>query len=301
MLLSCGDDISNKKYRNSKFAFQKVDGKRGIWIKVRSNSETEFPKSKTTYFFDNGNRYAELIILDSFSNRITKFYDTNDKLLVTESYSNDSLKLKNYIDGDYKGYYSNTGELKSEGKVMDNKLEGLWTYYNQDGKTVNQTIEFRNNFFHGYRKDFYGNGQIKALISYNKGKKNGEAIYYYENGQIKERKTFKNSKENGKLVKYFEDGSIQYSGNFWNGKEIDSCISYYANGQVRQLFTFTIDTTQTNFKGKLFTYYESGISKSTFEILNWQPDGKAEFFDKKGIWKKSITYQNGIPLDSIVK
>ncbi|KQC31075.1 toxin-antitoxin system YwqK family antitoxin [Flagellimonas eckloniae] len=300
IFFSCKDDISNKKFRNSKYAFYQEDGKSGEWIKVIAHSEIHFPKSKTTYFFDNGNRYAELNVLDSFPNRVSRFYDTDDNLKVIEKHLNDSLVSKKYLDGYYKGYYSNKENLKSEGIIKNNKQEGKWIYYQEDGETIDYTIHFIKNLPDGERKDYYDTGELKVSIYYKEGKKNGKAMHYYKNERVKESKTYRNGKENGNIRTYYEDGSIEYSGTFWNGIEVDSTKKFYPSGALKQLFICKADTIKMHFKGKLFVYYESGVPKSTFSILNSEAHGKAEFFDKKGNLTKSINYDKGISLDSVI-
>ncbi|MEM6892497.1 MAG: toxin-antitoxin system YwqK family antitoxin [Bacteroidota bacterium] len=296
---ACGDDIRNKRYRNSEYAFHQVRGKTGKWIKVVSHGEKDFPKSKTTYFFDNGNRYSEVVVLDSFPNRVCKFFNTKDSLQIIEKYLNDTLYSMIYEDGHYQGYHTNKGNLKCEGKIIENKQEGKWTYYFEDGITVSQLIDFENNYYHGTREDFYESGELKVSFSYEKGKKNGEAIRYFKNGRIKEVNSYKNSLENGRHLRYFEDGSIEYSGTFWNGKEIDTCIWYYPNGVMKQVFICESDTTSVHFVGELKSYYDTGSIKSTIDILNWKGNGTAQFFDENGILSETVVYENNEPIDSI--
>mgnify|MGYP003675618226 FL=1 len=292
MDFSCQDDINNEKFRNSNYAFYQEDGKEGKWVKVRANSELAFPKSTSTYFFDNGNRYAELIVLDSFPNRISKFYDTDDNLMITERFSNDSLIEEKYVDGLYRGYYSNKGNLKSEGNIKNNKREGTWSFYKEDGATLRHTTHYVDNLSDGLRKDYYDTGELKVSIHYKEGQKNGKAIHYFKNQQIEESKTYKNGKENGKVLKYFEDGSTKFSATFWNGKEIDTSRMYYPNGTLKQIFICIPDTLNNHFEGKLNSYYESGVSKAYMELTNYKLNGLVKNYNKKGILTEFWTAKN---------
>tara|TARA_R110002049_G_scaffold259060_4_gene434804 strand:+ start:3306 stop:4421 length:1116 start_codon:yes stop_codon:yes gene_type:complete len=289
---SCQDDISNEKFRNSNYAFYQEDGKEGKWKKVVANSEMDFPKSKSTYFFDNGNRYAELTVLDSFPNRVSKFYDTDDNLIITERYSNDSLIEEKYVDGHYRGYYSNKGNLKSEGNIRNNKREGTWSFYKEDGTTLKHTAYYVDNLPNGLRKDYYDTGELKVSIYYKEGEKNGKAIHYYKNQQIEESKTYKNGKENGKVLKYFEDGSTKFSATFWNGKEIDTSRMYYPNGTLKQIFICIPDTLNNHFEGKLHSYYNSGVSKAYIELTNYKLNGIVKTYNKNGKLTEFWTAKN---------
>ncbi len=279
---SCQDDIRNKKFRNSNYVFHQEDGKEGKWVKVVANSEMDFSKSKATYFFDNGNRYAELTVLDGFPNRISRFYDTDGNLKLIEKYLNDSLVSEKYLDGHYKAYYSNKGNLKFEGDIEKNIKEGTWVYYKEDGETVKYAIPFVENLANGLRNDYYDTGDLKVSIYYKGGKKNGKAIHYYKNKQIKESKTYRNNVEYGKVRKYYEEGSIKYSGNYWNGKEIDTCRRYYPNGTLKKIFICVSDTLNNHFEGKLHSYYPSGISKAYMELTNYKLNGIAKTYNEDG-------------------
>ena len=48
--------------------------------------DIERPKSLSTYFFPNGSRYAELEVIDSFHNRVIKYFNKKDELKRTIKY-----------------------------------------------------------------------------------------------------------------------------------------------------------------------------------------------------------------------
>jgi len=292
IFFSCQDDISNEKFRNSNYAFYQEDGKEGKWIKVIANSEMNFSKSTSTYFFDNGNRFGKQIVLDSFPNRICNFYDTDDNLQLIETFLNDSLVSIKYSDGLYKEYYSNKGNLDSEGNIKNNIKEGKWIYYREDGKTVKYITHFLENLEDGLRKDYYDTGELMVSIYYKKGKKNGKAIHYYKNQQIKESKTYKNGKEHGKILKYFEGGSTKFSATYWNGKEIDTSRMFYPDGTLKQIFICIPDTLNNHFEGKLHSYYNSGVSKAYMELTNYKLNGLVKAYNEDGKLTEFWTAKN---------
>ena len=345
-LTSCKDDISNEKFRNENYVFYQENGKAGKWQKINPELEIKLPKSYSTYFFPNGNRYVELKVIDSFPNRILKYFNIEDKLIRTVEYKSDSMINRVFENGNYKGYHSNLGLLKSEGLIENHMYQGKWKFYYKDGKTIKQTVEYVNDTLHGLRKDYWENGNPKSAVNIIKGNHNGESLHYYENGNLQEKNTLKDGELHGSMIKYYANKNVESERKYWNGELIDSCKSYYENGELRLLQFFDLDTismkksgTQINYypSGKveaeinyndnianLKRYYESGDLEELSTKINDKHDGavtvyhengnkkiegiasngyyngKFKFYNKSGKLEKTVTYDLGEPLDSIM-
>ena len=343
---SCKDDISDEKYRNENYVFYQEDGKAGKWQKINPELEIELPKSHSTYFFPNGSRYAELKVIDSFPNRILKFFNKEDRLIRTVKFESDSIVSTVFENGDYKGYHSNLGLLQSVGLFENNMYQGKWKFYYEDGETIKQIVEYVNDTLHGIREDYWVNGNLKSTVNIIKGKHNGESLHYYENGNLQEKNFLKDGELHGSMVKYYKNKNIESERKYWNGELIDSCKSYYDNGQLRLLQYFDLDTitmqksgTQINYYpsgkveaeitykdnvAKLKRYYESGELEEISTKINDKHDGavtvyhengnkkiegvasngyyngKFKFYNKSGKLEKTVTYDLGEPLDSIM-
>lgn len=345
ILSSCKDDISNGKFRNENYVFYQEEGKVGEWQKINPELEIKLPKSHSTYFFPNGNRYAELKVIDSFPNRIIKYFNKEDKLIRTTTYKQDSVFNTIYEDGYYKGFHSNLGFLKSEGKIENGMSQGEWNFYRKD-ETLKQTVSYVNDSLQGMRKDYWENGNIKSSVNIINGKHNGESLHYFENGNLQEKNILKNGELHGSMVKYYKNKNIESERKYWNGELIDSCKSYYENGQLRFLQFFDLDTislkksgTQINYypngkveaevtysnnianlkryyesgnleeistkisdkhNGKVTVYHENGNKKIEGIVSDGYYHGKFKFFNKSGILEKTVNYDLGEPLDSIM-
>lgn len=346
ILSSCKDDISNRNFRNEKYVFYQENGKAGEWLKINPELEIKLPKSHSTYFFPNGNRYAELKVIDSFPNRIIKYFNKEDKLIRTVKFKSDSIVSKVFENGYYKGYHSNLGLLQSEGLIEKHMYQGKWKFYRNDGETIKQIVEYVNDTLHGIREDYWENGNLKSTVNIINGKHNGTSLHYYENGNLEERNNLKNGELHGSMVKYYENKNVESERKYWNGELIDSCKSYYESGQLRLLQFFNLDTitmkksgTQINYypSGKveakityhdniasLKRYYESGYLEEISTKLNDKHHGEVtvfhengnkklegiasngyfngtfKFFDKSGKLEKTVNYDLGEPLDSIM-
>ena len=75
-----------------------------------------------------------------------------------------------------------------------------YEWYYKDGKRAD-----------GISKGWHPNGQLKQIITWNHGKKDGQFIEWKEeNGQKEREGTFKNGIENGLWTYYNDDGSKYY-------------------------------------------------------------------------------------------
>ncbi|CAM1355952.1 toxin-antitoxin system YwqK family antitoxin [Tenacibaculum ascidiaceicola] len=343
---SCKDDVYNEKYRNENYVFYQEDDKAGKWKKINPKLEIKLPKSHSTYFFPNGNRYAELEVLDSFPNRIIKYFNKQDELIRTVTYKSDSMVNKVFENGYYKGYHSNLGLLQSEGLIENHLYQGKWKFYHKDGKTIKQIVEYVNDTLHGMREDYWENGNLKSTVNIIKGKHNGESLHYYESGNLKERNNQKNGVFYGSMIKYYKNKNVESERKYWNDKLIDSCKTYYENGQLRLLQFFDLDTIsmkksgmQINYypngkieaelvyeenianikryyesgeleeistkknnqhHGQVTVYYKNGNKKIEGIAKNGYYDGKFKFFNKSGELEKTVNYNLGEALDSIM-
>jgi antitoxin component YwqK of YwqJK toxin-antitoxin module len=280
ILSSCKDDISNQKFRNENYVFYQEDGKAGEWQKINPELEKKLPKSHSTYFFPNGNRFAELKVIDSFPNRILKYFNTEDKLIRTVEFKSDSMVNRVFENGNYKDYHSNLGLQQSEGLIENHLYQGKWKFYHKDGETIKQIVEYVNDTLNGVREDYWENGNLKSAVNIINGKHNGSSLHHYENGDLEEKNNLKNGELHGSMVKYYKNKNIESERKYWNGELIDSCKSYYENGQLKLLQFFDLDT---------ITMYKSGTQ------INYHPNGKLKAKASFSGNKSSITiyHENG--------
>ena len=87
----------------------------------------------------------------------------------------------------------------------------------------------RNLYMKGYlcklRLDyttFNGNGKLKAIGNYNKGRrKDGLWETYNQKGNLKSKGYYRNDKKDGPWEVYDSDGQLKIQRNFINGREIE--------------------------------------------------------------------------------
>ena len=103
-----------------------------------------------------------------------------------------------------------------EGNLVNDRKEGYWVKYFEDGTSVKLKGEFENN------------------------RPNGKYFRYYRNGKLKESGTFKNNAFVDSLKRYREDGSMEYEA-FFNddGKENGIVNYYYRSGKLEYSYLAT--------------------------------------------------------------
>ena len=233
-LISCDDDINDSKYRNSNYTFYKKNGEKGVWQKISNNSDFDYKPGLITYFFDDGNIFATIKIVDSFPNRVVNYYNEN-KILATEYYKNNDLSKTIKKDGYHIEYRSNKGDLIGEGFIKNNKEQGEWKDYYRNGN-VERIINFKNGEKHGSFKELYENGMVRVLGKMWNGRRSDTIKWFYESGKIKCLEITLldtiSKISHGISKHYNENGSLSKLINIKNEKKEGKCIIYYKIGRA---------------------------------------------------------------------
>lgn len=92
-----------------------------------------------------------------------------------------------------------------EGRYVNNRKEGTWIKYHEDGKTPKLKGTYVNNRPSGDYEKYYANGSIRQKGCFVHGKSNGSdcvELNFYESGQIEQKKTFDST------LMYFKSGGL---------------------------------------------------------------------------------------------
>lgn len=181
ILYSCKnkENINDSEYRNAEYLFYKKDGQKGYWQKINENSTFQYNKGIINGFYNNGNKFAEVEVLDSLPNRIEKFFNKEtSKLMKTVWIKNNSEYKRIYENGYHKHFYSAKGKIIiEEGLVKNNLKQGLWKrYWNENGK-LKEIINFKDGKPHGERKNYWRNGNLKSSGPWKLGEQFGKGFF----------------------------------------------------------------------------------------------------------------------------
>lgn len=291
-LLSCQDDINDKKFRNSNYTFYKTEGKSGEWRKIVNNSNTIYKKGDLVYyFFDNGEKFGKIKIIDDYSNREEYFYN-NDTLIEKVIYKNNEISKKIKKDGFHLEYYSSEGQIMAEGNIKNNREDGVWIDYFESGSIKSKNI-YKNGLRNGKVFEYYEDGKIRLLGKYWKGNKIDTSTWYFENGLIKQQEIYLVDTIRGDCLgeakRYYESGKLEKFIPIVNWKRQGICKIYYENGNLKYLTEYKNDKLNGIAEG----YYENGKINYSGTTKDSLEDGKFNYYDEKGKLINSEFYING--------
>lgn len=126
-----------------------------------------------------------------------------------------------------------------EGEYKDNRKDGLWVKYYDDGVTP----RLKGNYDFGRPKGAYikyaENGNVIEEGVFIHGKYTGQLKRYYDDGTLKYEANFgETGKENGKVVYYHPNGKVQFEYSSNNGVVAGPATRYWPNGDVKEKLVF---------------------------------------------------------------
>lgn len=137
--------------------------------------------------------------------------------------------------------YPEDGKIE-EGPYKDDRKNGEWIKYHQDGKTPRLVGFYVNNRPNGAYKKYYETGGVMEEGTFSGGKQQEVFKRYHENGNVSQEKTFNdNGKEDGKVAYYYEDGTPEFVFNKKDGVTVGTGTRYYPNGDVKEVITYNSD------------------------------------------------------------
>lgn len=143
-------------------------------------------------------------------------------------------------DEPHKGYPSD-GKIE-EGPYLDDRKEGVWIKYHNDGETPRLQGEYHNNRPSGAYTKFYPDGKVRETGVFDRNKYSGQLKRYHENGQLEYEATYnENGKEEGAVKYYYPNGQLEYEYNASNGVAVGDAARYYENGDVKEKITYGTD------------------------------------------------------------
>jgi len=135
------------------------------------------------------------------------------------------------------GYWVKCNDAKTmvleEGRYTNNKKEGVWRKYFDNGK-IKSEIVYLNNNPDGFAKFYYENGGISEEGIWKGSKWVGKYKFYHENGKPSYEWNYsQDGKRTGVQKYYHENGNIMIEGEWTDGKESGVIKEYYADGKLK--------------------------------------------------------------------
>lgn len=178
--------------------------------------------------------------LMSFTNNVDS-YDQDDKINQTDTQGRKQGKWIYFgKDRPEEGYPPN-GKIE-EGTFKDDRKEGLWIKYHNDGITPRLKGEYINNRPQGSYTKYYANGKVKERGSFDRNQYRDSLVRYHENGKIEYQADYNGEgKEEGKVKYFYPNGQIEFEYSSQNGVATGKATRYYENGDVKEVITYAPD------------------------------------------------------------
>ena len=220
-----------------------------------------------------------------------KFYYKDGKTIKqTVEYVNDTL------NGMREDFWEN-GNLKNTVNIINGKHNGESLHYYENGN-LEEKNNLKDGILHGLMVKYFKNKNVESERKYWNGELIDSCKSYYENGQLRLLQFFDldtiSMKKNGTQINYYPNGKIEaeltYNENTANIKR------YYESGELEEISTKVND--QHN--GQVTVYYKNGNKKIEGIAKNGYYNGTFKYFNKSGKLEKTVNYNLGKPLDSIM-
>lgn len=228
--------------------------------------------------------------------------------------------------------YPMEGKIE-EGPFKDDRKEGIWIKYHNDGVTPKLKGTYVNHRANGPFIKYHPNGKIKEEGTFGKNQYQDSLKRYHENGQLEYEANYnENGKEQGKVKYFYPNGQVEFVYTSQNGVATGKATRYYENGDVKEEITFGSDGSVVSSVAKepvnpMVKVKDPGASKEKApeiakpivkggkfqpngynKVYNaqdeiWQDgdfkdgrlyNGKVYVYDKDGILLKVKVYKNGV-------
>jgi antitoxin component YwqK of YwqJK toxin-antitoxin module len=152
-----------------------------------------------------------------------------------------------------------TGKIE-EGPYEDDRREGVWTKYHNDGMTPRIKGTYVNNRPQGTYTKIHPNGNIKEIGTFERNSYRDSLKRFHENGVLEYEAKFNNEgQENGTVKYYYPNGQLEFEYKSVNGKPVGKATRYYENGDVKELIEYGPD-------GRVISSVEKEMVKATVAV-----------------------------------
>ena len=304
------------------YAADKKNGLKTTYRKGEMTTETyvnDLKQGPTTYYYPDGKVRLVVNFVDGLENGIARELDTTGRVITYMEYKKGFLVSRERINRtDSKGlkqgrwkYFYDDYTVKLEGTFKDDKRNGYFKEYDENGsllsvkKFVNdvEQVEVQEIASLKLKTDYYPDGKVKTVGSYNGDVPEGVRREYSEDGKITAGYIFTKGKLTGEGIvdeegnkegawrEYYVNGTLRSVGNYTNGKPVGNWKYYYENGKLESEGKFTksglID-------GTWRWYFDDGSIRRIQGYIAGMEDGEYEEHDETGRLIVKGQYAEGV-------
>ncbi len=277
-------------------------------------------------FYYDGTLHSEITYNNGELHGIYRSYDTDQKLFY--EYENQKGKIISYTfynkdgkiiangsnkDGEfyYKGY-TPYGKLVSEGLYdVAGGMTGKWKFYSANG-VLESEGNYLDDMISGEYREYYMNGMIRKISSYENGNLSGYFVEYHPNGKMKSQGWLKDNFKVGEWRDYYLTGELRSINYYHKGSFHGDQVYYGVSGRISHINTLKygdllrdqyfygnedpfeiIDYVSKESQYEILVHHPNGKINSRVSYLNGIKHGPYEYFDFDGNKRHQGNFLNG--------
>lgn len=137
--------------------------------------------------------------------------------------------------------YPAEGKIE-EGTYKDNRKEGLWIKYHNDGVTPKLKGEYRNNRPSGKYVKLYPDGTVRETGTFSRNKYYDSLKRYHSNGVMKFEAVYNDAgNEQGTVKHFYPNGQEEFVYESQDGIPTGKATRYYENGDIKEVIYYAAD------------------------------------------------------------
>ena len=142
--------------------------------------------------------------------------------------------IKNFLPNSHVAevqFFSNSGVIESEGKMIKRDRVGTWLYYAADGKSIVLEENYKKGLLDGVVKVYYKDGSLTEESYYKNGLLHGSSKRYTDKSKLISNIPYVKGKIHGKVFYYNNDGVIRETGHYDMEKRVGRW-EFYIDGEL---------------------------------------------------------------------
>jgi len=244
-----------------------------------------------TYYDDEVTIKRKGLYLDSIPTGKHVYYNAGGKPEKAIYYNDNGIRTaEGSVDenenriGEWKTYYE-TGELRAEGRRVNDRQDGEWNFFSQDGKKM-QVGNFRNGIQEGEWKWYFPSGNVFREETYVRNMPHGLCVQYSDSATIVAKGEYVNGEREGFWVENV--GDAREEGNYVMGEKNGMWKTYHKDGQLYHAGNFI----QGNADGRHVFYYPDGtLKEEQYYVMGRRDKNWKKYYENGGLFL-TITYRN---------
>lgn len=141
------------------------------------------------------------------------------------------MSYRNASDTVVAVFYHPNGKVQARGQYVNDKREGFWRMYAEDGILVESAI-YSKNKLHGKRCFYFSNGELLSMCTWVDSVREGPYIKYFPSGAKEIEANFHNDELDGRFKSWGADGKLTSDGTYRSGVTVGKWHLRYPDANV---------------------------------------------------------------------